>query len=189
MKREIQFLFGITFFTLISIGCNKEEWDPSQRPVKPEDKEFDLNDDQIIDFKLMYRNWTWDGAYSCGDVISCEFVPENNNQVLLHRDLGLLFGQINDTVFNQVQSPYLWETSIYHIPFLLSIASNNATGWEKEWTTKNDVKKEFYYLSFKIFVDSKENLGWIKLKINNLSGQVDITDKQLTDQNHIIIDR
>ena len=189
MKREIQSLLGISFFALIFIGCNKEEWDPFQRPVKPEDKEYDLNDDQIIDFKLVYKNWTWDGAYSSGDMITCELIPENNNQILLHQDLGLLFGQINDTVFNQVQSPFLWETSSHNIPFLLSIFSTNTIGWEKEWKTKNDVKKEFYYLSFKISVDDKENLGWIKLKINNRSGQVEINDKQLTDQDHIIIDR
>jgi hypothetical protein len=188
MKRKIQFLLGISFFALIFTGCNKEEWDPFQRPVNPEAKEYDLNDDQIIDFKLVYRNWTWDGAHTSGDMITGELVPENNNQVLLHQDLGLLFGQINDTVFNQVESPFLWETSAIHIPFLLSITSTNPTGWEKEWTTKNNVKKEFYYLSFKIFVDDKENLGWIRLKINNLTGQVEITDKQLTDQDHIIID-
>ena len=180
------FLLVIFFFALTLAGCKKEEWDPTQTPDKPEDKEFDLNGDQIKDFKLVYRNWTWDGNITSGDMITGELVPENNNQILIHPDLGLLFVQLNDTIFNQIESPFIWETSSY---FLLSIKSTNPTGWEREWSVKNNVKKEFYYLSFKISVDNRENLGWIKMNINHLTGQIEITDKQLTDQDYIVVDR
>lgn len=188
MKRVYHFSLLLFFLAYLLIGC-KEKWDPFEKPVPPEDKEYDINDDQIIDFKIKYQLWTWDGLNSSGDMYSCEVVPVNNARLLVHNDSGLLPCQVNDTIFHQVITPFRWASTYYDIPFLLSIISDSRTGWQREWTTKNNVKRDFYYISFKMPAADKEYLGWIKLKINNLTGEIEITDRQLNSSDYLIIGR
>lgn len=188
MRRRLK-LLGLSILLVSLMSCNKEEWDPSQRPVKPGDMNLDFNNDQITDFKLIYREWTWDGAYTSGDMISCEFVSENENQVLVHNENGLLISNVNDTIFNRDIQPYTWENIQSEIPFVISISSSNENGWEREWSPINKEKQDFYYMSFKIFKSNIGYLGWIKIKINNQSGEIAIVDKEITDKDFIIIDR
>lgn len=188
MKRVILF-FILSFFLMTILFSCKVNWDPFEKPVIPEDKEYDLNNDNIIDFKIVHQAWTWDGLNSSGDLYSCELVPTNSTQVLVHSESGLLARRLSDTLFHQVNTPLSWKSSHHDIPFLLSIKSTSNIGWEREWHTMNNIKDDFYYISLIIPAAGNESLGWIKLEINNLTGAIGIKDQEFVNREYLIIEK
>ena len=187
MKRltRLIFLLGLLSSTVFSCDKDKEDNIP---PVSPENKEFDLNNDSINDFKLDYVRYTWDGIGpdGTGFAIAGLLVPLNNNKILKNQDLGLLFYQDNDTLSNQFVLPYLWLSSSSEWPVLVEIKTY-INQWENTWTIKGNETKDFYFLAFSISKSDKNFLGWMKLIIDKNTGLVEIVDKKTTDQEFIII--
>ena len=184
MKRILYLFLTILLLSSSFLGC-KKEWDPFEPPVKPANKEFDLNDDQIPDFELSYRTSWLDGVYT-GEMFSGYLTPKNNNKFIKHQNTGFFIVELNDTIFKQVELPLLWTISPTDCPILVKIASSSISGWEREWSSN---KKGFndYYLSFSLSANDKDYLGWMKVNINPKNGHVEILDKKLSDQSFIII--
>jgi hypothetical protein len=189
MKQYTRLIPILFLLNLLIPGCNKD-LNENQPPIAPEDKEFDLTNDSKNDFKLNYLNYTWDGIGpdGTGFGIAGLFIPIDNNKILKNQNSGILFSNVNDTIKNQVELPYSWISSISEWPSLVEIKTY-INQWEKTWTIKSPDIKEFYYLAFKIFAADKEILGWLKLKIDNKTGSVEVIEKNTTDRNFIVISK
>src|SRR6188472_3183986 len=71
-------------------------------PQAPPTQRFDLNNDGVDDFQLLYRLFIWDGINSTGYGLSGNYHPLGDNLMLQKRSDDFLviplFNKFNDTV-------------------------------------------------------------------------------------------
>jgi len=187
MKHIVEFHILLVLLSVTFLSCDKSKDSENNNlpPVKPIVNEFDVNNDLINDFKIQYYAMTWDGIgpNGTGDLIGGEIVPLNNSKILKKQDLGVLFNPLRDTTHFQMNAPYSWESNSYK---LIEIKTNNSK-WPKEWTVSANEVKDYYYLAFIITTNSKIQLGWIKLKFDKSTGQVEIMETKSSDLDFLII--
>jgi hypothetical protein len=187
MKQIVESFILLVLLSVTFLSCenSKDIENNNLPPVKPVVKEFDVNNDLIIDFKIQYYAMTWDGIgpNGTGDLIGGEIVPLNNSKILKKQDLGVLFNPLRDTTYIQMNAPYSWESISYK---LIEIKTNN-NKWPKEWTVSANEVKDYYYLAFMTSTNSKIQLGWIKLQFDKSTGLVEIIETKSSDLDSLII--
>lgn len=178
----------------VFLCCNidkDEEFIGRDQPQRPAPFGFDVNDDGIDDISFFYRSGPWDGAGISGGYIALEIIPTQENDVLIRRDGEdyplVLFSKLNDTIFKSVSQPREWVKEISKFP--LSIYGNSQNRWPFEWSVEKGNVLNPYYLGIKIKANDNSQLGWLKLKIDGNSGNIEILDHQLGSEDYLLIDR
>ena len=101
----------------------------------------------------------------------------------MKQDLGVLLNSLQDTAHLQMNAPYSWESASYKLIEIKTI--NNK--WPKEWTVSAGEVKDYYYLAFLTSVNSKTQLGWVKVQFDKSTGTVEIIEIKSSDLDFLII--
>jgi hypothetical protein len=196
MKANILFCVGL-LLTILSCDDSEEERAVinneaallASLPPMPTGAKFDVTDDGVDDIELIYGLFIWDGYRSTGYGMYGTFRPLGTNLILEKRDEKLLpiplFNQFNDTVTKDVTNPLGW--AVYGVE-VVTITSSPFV-WPDEWKISSSTIQDAYYIALKIKDDDGYKVGWVKIKIDKTNGKVSIVDKELTDENSIIINR
>jgi hypothetical protein len=170
-------LTGYTFYS-----CTKETY---YIPSRHETKEFDLNNDLINDVRIQYIAMTWDGVGpdGTGDLIEGEILPINNTRLLSKEVSGSLFPPLKDTLHFQMKSPYSWDVSSHNLVEIRTYINK----WPKVWTVNFAEASEYFYIAFVKTTDTRNQLGWIRIKIDTSTGLIEIIDTKISDQDFLII--
>ena len=152
-------------------------------PTFPQPREYDFNNDQTIDFKVAYSQYTWDGFNTSGDGISGQFIPVNQNMILAKSNALPLFLQYNDTIKAEVINPLNWKNYQTEI---VAISTTVDYNWQKYWSARSAQKSDSYYLGVKIINNNEKLIGWLKFQVDTINGSFSITDKSFTDKNFIV---
>lgn len=159
----------------------------SEAPEVPKAMNCDLNGDSFNDIKVEYYWFTWDGVNCSGDGVSGTIKPFNGSSILLKRNEYALFNKLNDTINVNVSEPYYWEKYINTNLVAISNSSVNAYLWPDEWKVQSNMSLDSYYLGVKIDKGTSTQLGWIKIKINKSTGEIEIIDKKFVTSEYIVI--
>lgn len=184
MKTSYLCIVSIAF---ILCSCEKDE-NLSNNPLNmPKAVKYDLNDDSIDDIIIEYSLYEWDGTNSSGSGIAGSLQTLNGNSVLLKQNDYTLFNRLNDTIKINTKEPYYWAKDSN--PFLVSISnsSDNDYLWPSEWKIQSNLNLDSYYLGIMITNDNNNQIGWIKMEINKSSGKIQISDKNFSSEEFIVI--
>lgn len=182
MKNTNSAILIVTLSLVLLYSCEK---DRVIEPIRHETQEVDLNHDLINDIKFYYSGYTWDGIgpNGTGMGITGSLIPLNNTKILKKQDTESLFSNVNDTIKFQMSQPYSWNlTGLY----LVSIETD-LNQYVNPWTINSSEIKDFYYLAFKISANEKETFGWMKIKIDQYNGMIEIKETKTSDQGYLII--
>jgi len=190
MKKYISLIYlGLISVSLL-VSCEKErDIEPIQyetiEPVQHETREIDINQDLISDFKISYSGYTWDGIGPNGTGMGIDgyLIPLNNAVILKKLDSESLFSRVNDTIKQQMSQPYSWDSTKLN---LVSIKTS-LNKYVNPWVPNSAEIKDFYYIAFKISVDDRDILGWMKISIDKYTGLIDVKASQTSEQDFITI--
>ncbi len=188
MKNSLIYLGLISVALLVSCE-KKKDIEPIQyetiEPVQHETREIDINQDLINDFKISYSGFTWDGIGPNGTGMGIDgyLLPLNKAVILKKLDSESLFSRVNDTIKQQMSNPYSWDSTKLN---LVSIKTS-LNKYVSPWVTNSAENKDFYYIAFKLSVDDKDIIGWMKISIDKYNGLIEIKASQTSDQDSIII--
>ena len=188
MKTNYLWIILIAFILCSCEKNDNSDENLSKNPPKiPEAVNYDLNDDSIDDIKIEYSWFTWDGINSSGDGISGSLEPLNESSVLLKQHDYTLFSKLNDTIKINTNDPYYWAK--YLTPDLVSISTSSINDylWPNEWEIKSNMTLDSYYLGIKINNNNSNLIGWIKIRIDKSTGDIQILDKKFTSEELIVI--
>lgn len=176
------------FFTLpllLSITFHRCTKETDYIPSRQETKEFDLNNDLLKDVRIQYSVMTWDGfgPDGTGDLIMGVILPINDTYLLSKEETGSLFSPLKDTLHFQMKNPYTWNVSSHNLVEIRTYLNK----WPKEWTVNSNEVSEYYYLAFAKKTDTRNQLGWLKIKIDKSTGLIEIRDTKISDQDFLII--
>lgn len=175
------FLFVFTFFS-----CSKDKSENKDLPKVPTVYSVDLNNDLINDFTINYGIYTWDGLNIFGDGITGDVKPLENSFLLIRKEDSNPFVNENDTVFFEAKTPFQWTANSTK---LISISTTENYTWPGKWSVTGKNTSAFYYLGIKISDGNNANtvIGWLKLSISDVTGEIKILDKKLTSKEYIIV--
>ena len=190
MKKYISLIYlGLISVSLL-VSCEKErDIEPIQyetiEPVQHETREIDINQDLINDFKISYSGFTWDGIGPNGTGMGIDgyLLPLNKAVILKKLDSESLFSRVNDTIKQQMSQPYSWDSTKLN---LVSIKTS-LNKYVNPWVPNSAEIKDFYYIAFKISVDDRDILGWMKISIDKYTGLIDVKASQTSEQDFITI--
>jgi len=190
MKKYISLIYlGLISVSLL-VSCEKErDIEPIQyetiEPVQHETREIDINQDLISDFKISYSGYTWDGIgpNGTGMGIGGYLIPLNKTVILKKLNSESLFSRVNDTIKQQMSQPYSWDSTKLN---LVSIKTS-LNKYVNPWVPNSAEIKDFYYIAFKISVDDRDILGWMKISIDKYTGLIDVKASQTSEQDFITI--
>ena len=188
MKNSLIYLGLISVALLVSCE-KKKDIEPIQyetiEPVQHETREIDINQDLINDFKISYSGFTWDGIGPNGTGMGIDgyLLPLNKAVILKKLDSESLFSRVNDTIKQQMSNPYSWDSTKLN---LVSIKTS-LNKYVNPWVPNSAEIKDFYYIAFKISVDDRDILGWMKISIDKYTGLIDVKASQTSEQDFITI--
>jgi hypothetical protein len=180
ISNSVILVLVLSFVPLCS--CQK---DRVIEPIRHESQEVDLNQDLIIDIKISYDAYTWDGIgpNGTGMGVTGSLIPLNNTKILKKQDIVTLFSKVNDTIKLQISQPYSWDLTGLN---LVSIKTD-LNQYVNPWTINSSEIKDFYYIGFKLSVNDKETFGWMKVKIDKYNGLIEVKETKTSDQGYLII--
>ena len=186
----------VFLFWMIIFGCSKDKGDTAFDDVNiPENKKIDFNEDGVIDYFIRYQKTNIDELPREVDLdtltydrsVTCQIGIGINSIIHLYRPDPLIWKlpplSVGDTLFsNPIDSKY-W--SHVEVPNIMIIRRHNDSGiWEENWTNLTD---EPLYFGLKTKIDSDEELCWVKLKLNSITGEVNHIKHECTTADRIII--
>jgi len=190
MKKYISLIYlGLISVSLLVSCEKKKDIEPIQyetiEPVQHETREIDINQDLINDFKISYSGYTWDGIGPNGTGMGIDgyLMPVNNTVILKKLNSESLFSIVNDTIKQQMSQPYSWDSTKLN---LVSIKTS-LNKYVNPWVPNSAEIKDFYYIAFKISVDDRDILGWMKISIDKYTGLIDVKASQTSEQDFITI--
>lgn len=190
MKKYISLIYlGLISVSLLVSCEKKKDIEPIQyetiEPVQHETREIDINQDLISDFKISYSGYTWDGIgpNGTGMGIGGYLIPLSKTVILKKLNSESLFSRVNDTIKQQMSQPYSWDSTKLN---LVSIKTS-LNKYVNPWVPNSAEIKDFYYIAFKISVDDRDILGWMKISIDKYNGLIEIQASQTSEQDFIII--
>lgn len=181
MKTNYLLILSIIF---IQFSCDNDDFD---LPKTPKAVNYDLNRDSHDDIRIEYQLFTWDGINSSGDGISGYIKPLNGTSIWVKQTEYSLFNKLNDTIALNPKKPYYWEDFLDALIVSASYSSVNKHAWTSEWRIHTKTAMDFYYLGIRINKNKKNLIGWIKIKVNQSTGQIQIVDKEFTEKDFIVI--
>ncbi|HOW40586.1 MAG TPA: hypothetical protein PL123_08585 [Bacteroidales bacterium] len=190
MKKYISLIYlGLISVSLLVSCEKKKDIEPIQyetiEPVQHETREIDINQDLINDFKISYSGYTWDGIgpNGTGMGIGGYLIPLSKTVILKKLNSESLFSRVNDTIKQQMSQPYSWDSTKLN---LVSIKTS-LNKYVNPWVPNSAEIKDFYYIAFKISVDDRDILGWMKISIDKYTGLIDVKASQTSEQDFITI--
>jgi len=172
-------------------SCKKDDnsdGNLSKNPPKtPEPVNYDLNDDSVDDIKIEYSWFTWDGINCSGEGISGSLEPLSGSSVLSKRNDYTLFNKLNDTIKINTNEPYYWEKYSNSVLITIMNSTENDYLWQNEWSVRSGMTLDTYYLGIKLNVNDNNLVGWIRIKINKLTGGIQVLEKKFTTEEFIVV--
>ena len=120
------------------------------------------------------------------DMIIGSITPLEGNKLLHQQGIGILFLSENDTIFLTEGESLSW----YSSPAALVRISSTPypeNYWPKEWSIVGDTTRKFHYAGIKIKKNNDFLAGWLKVKIDKMTGGIEIVNKDFTNNNYIVI--
>jgi len=188
MKSQMELSVILLFFIIFLVGCKKENSKSEKEYFKlnqPVSIVYDLNKDSQNDFKVDYKWLITDNINLSSPSIIGYLEPLGENQILFKTDEGNLFANLNDTIcsdYSELGLPFSW----YNFPADI-VTYDNITKNSGKWRILSRQSKEYYYLACKIYVDTQEQIGWIKLSIDSSTGIVKLIENNFTIGDYIVI--
>ncbi|MDG1331605.1 MAG: hypothetical protein P8P74_04700 [Crocinitomicaceae bacterium] len=178
---KITFICFIAFSVSL-VSCKKKPNYTLTETEIPSNYELDINQDGIVDFAREYSQLsTYDDPVSGSSVIG-SFTPRENVSFLYEPNVGYLFLAANDTIHDASTSSLSW----YEYPAdLISKDWSDEAGWDATWSVNSDMNE--YYLAFKLQNGTTDELGWLKLAINQTTGEITIIDQGISSSSYIVI--
>lgn len=159
----------------------------SGKPKTPNDQEWDLDSDSVLDFKISYTRFGWENLDVHGEGIQGSIFPINENKVYA-KGIGLtLFLRPKDSVFLHPKGKHNWSDFDNNTILCIANSSKHNFLWQNEWDIQSKARFEYYYLALLIKNSEKRQVGYIKLSLNSKTGQIQIVDKKFTTKEFIII--
>jgi len=190
MKTYISLIYQGLISVSLLVSCEKKkDIEPIQyetiEPVQHETREIDINQDLINDFKISYSGYTWDGIGPNGTGMGIDgyLIPLSKTVILKKLNSESLFSRVNDTIKQQMSQPYSWDSTKLN---LVSIKTS-LNKYVNPWVPNSAEIKDFYYIAFKISVDDRDILGWMKISIDKYTGLIDVKASQTSEQDFITI--
>lgn len=176
---------------LISIGllasCGKnndsdENFQTLGKPDIPPGDSIDVNADNVFDFVIGYKEFATDDLPSSAGSIIGLVRPLNQNQMLYREQEGYLFLEINDTIRKNFNTNSDWEGFEAD---LISI-DRDYQNWDKTWTILSE-EKIYYFLVYKLALNNSEEIGWLSLEFDKITGVISIKDGDISNNEELII--
>lgn len=180
-------LILIAICTILISSCDNDSADSdlsSNSPEIPINDSIDVNSDNIIDFVIYYRELATNDELSSGGSIIGAIRPLNQNQLLCSSSGSYIFLDINGTIKKESNYSSDW---VGYSADLISI-DRDSKKWDRTWTV---VTNQLFYnfLAYKIKVNDSEWIGWICLDFNTETGEISITDRDISDGDELIIQK
>lgn len=176
------------------LGCSKNDDDDlkrqnSEQPDIPEAISFDLNEDSVDDFTIVYSEGVWDGVGASGGVFSGKFRPLGENKILEEYEenvsTSFLFAQMGDSIQRQATYPQSWT----YLGWFTSLFQGGDGIWSKEWQIESKKISNPYYVGVGIWEEDIFLIGWLKLEIDKKTGKIAVSDHELSEDGFILINR
>lgn len=191
MRSYPLFIFCIS---LVILSCSKNDDEGqirsiSEQPQIPESVTYDLNEDAVDDFMIVYSEGIWDGVGASGGFFSAYFRPFGENRILEEYEenvsVTVLFAEMGDTIKRDAIAPQFWS----YFGSLTTLYQGGDGVWQEEWLIDSKNPSGPYYLGVGIWENGGFLIGWLKLEIDKKTGKIEIIDHELTSDDYIVIDR
>ena len=175
--------------TIISVclllACEDESNSSKELNTHPSlynDSYINLNADTLSDVKVKYAEYATDDLPSSGGSIIGSICPLNNNELLYRAYDGHLFLKLNDTIRKQNNTDADW---FDYEADIISIDRHNET-WDLYWKITSDFEEDFY-LGIKLSFENSVEIGWLKLGLDTITGEISIVDSEFTSGEELVI--
>lgn len=180
-------LIGLFFTIAALISCSENENTAEdlygKRPEIPPITNIDINADTKTDFFIEYEELMTTDIPSSGGSIIGYIRPSNGFELLYHSPDGYLFFQKDDTITVENKTETFWNS----YPASIVSIHRHHNNWDKYWKVIS-TSKTGYYLIFKKTVEDDSQIGWLKLQIDTLNGQISLIDKMISEYEKLVIE-
>ncbi len=186
---KIYSLFIISL-SIIICSCNKDNDDTlDSNLLIPQKANVDLNNDSIDDFIVHFVWGPWEGVNNSGYYLTGDIEPQNDNLLLSKQNKNAFFIQQNDTIKVELSDSLSWKnTSIHFVTMSNDLLKENYS-WPTEWIIQNHNSFESYFIGIKLIENNSSLIGWMKIEISSSTGEIKISDKQITSDEYIVINK
>jgi len=182
MKLSISTILSFFCLWVVVSGCEKNRGTTIEDAFianQPKSLDIDINNDTVIDFRIDYK-WLITNDYpTSGKSLTGYIQPLNGNEILYKRNIGNLFLQKNDTIFSTSTATLTWNK------YQADLVVNN--GQDSTWSIISPEGINNFYLGLKLKTAVNNYIGWMKIAVQSMTGEISIVNKKLSEADFIII--
>ena len=170
MKTKILiFLCAVLCFS----SCQKEE---NPKPNVPESLTIDVDKNGVDDFQIRYIDDAIIYSPTTSEAILCYFEILGNNEILNKTEAPFLFLKDVTEIKKDVIDPFYWLKINAQIA---SLENHYKNGWGSTWKIASNGVQDHYLIGIKLNNITESKIGWIKISIDNNTGQAKIVDSEV----------
>jgi hypothetical protein len=179
MKTLIKFV--LVFLVFNSLSCKKED---TIKVTIPLDKSFDLNEDMVSDIAIKYIWYSGSLNGSEYEIIKGQLIFDDPDYELMEYDSVGIFLHNNDTIFMIPDSTqHSWKKGGAVLITKFHYCNDD---WPEYWNIRDGLIENSYLLGFKMHLNTESIIiGYMRLTISNITGDIIITESKYTDGNYI----
>jgi hypothetical protein len=174
---------SIVLLVIISYACSKED---TIRVSIPVDKKFDLNGDLVADVSITYKLYSGNINGSKYEIIKGQLTFENpENELMEYDSVGFLLHN-NDTIFmNPDSTQHKWRKGGL---VLVTRFHYSDSDWPEYWSIRDESIENTFYLGFRMQMNPESKIiGWMKLGISNITGDIIITEDEYSVEEYMVV--
>lgn len=169
--KKYTFYFILLLMLVSLLSCNRSP--NSDRPVIPADFDIDLNNDGSPDYAILY--FDVEVNTKGGRAMIGVMEPYGENEILLSELEPSLFLREVSEIQEEVEAPLLWANTNWLVTIVI-LEMDEFGKWPAKWKIDSNETFEFYFLGFKLIENNDLKIGWMKLEIDQESGEIQIAD-------------
>ncbi|HMR89001.1 MAG TPA: hypothetical protein PKD51_12645 [Saprospiraceae bacterium] len=170
MKTEI--LIFLCAILCIS-SCQIEE---NPKPNVPKSLTIDVDKNGVDDFQIRYFDDAIIYSPTASEAILCDFEILGNNEILNKKEAPFLFLKDITEIKKDVSDPFYWQKNNAQIA---SLENHYKNGWGSTWKIASNGVQDQYLIGIKLNNIAESKIGWIKITIDNKTGQAKIIDSEV----------
>lgn len=170
MKTEI--LIFLCAILCIS-SCQIEE---NPKPNVPKSLTIDVDKNGVDDFQIRYFDDAIIYSPTASEAILCNFEILGNNEILNKTEAPFLFLKDITEIKKDVSDPFYWQKNNAQIA---SLENHYKNGWGSTWKIASNGVQDQYLIGIKLNNIAESKIGWIKITIDNKTGQAKIIDSEV----------
>ncbi|MCB0663775.1 MAG: hypothetical protein KDC24_13595 [Saprospiraceae bacterium] len=171
---------------LLSPSCKKsgDDFQFRSQPDEPEDIPIDVDKDGEADFYILYKTAVSQGDFEPIQMYGVLYV-EGDNAVFGKDGERSLFLNDFESMDYYVEPPFYWSESPFPnatltTPLVRIERYDGPDKWPLIWEIESDTPKDEYLIGVKVRdLGGSELMGYIKISIDEVSGQVTLIEAEL----------